>query len=125
MLVRLEKELRAARLIGRYDGEPARLAERDVLVLHEAQHVGVEPQRPLLVVDESLLACQATCIASGSLAGRHVAFVPFGEALGLPGVHIAHPLPAGLGRWADPRVVGIIAVTQGLHVRAVLFDPCP
>ena len=42
----------------------------------------------------------------------------------MPGVHIAYPLPAGLGRWADPRVVGIIAVTQGLHVRAVLFDPC-
>ncbi len=63
-------------------------------------------------------------VASGSLAGRRVAFDSFGEALGLPVVHIAYPLPAGLGRWADPRVVGTTAVTQGLHVRAVLFDPC-
>src|SRR5919202_326402 len=29
-----------------------------------------------------------------------------------------------LGRWADPRVVGNTAVTQGMHVRAVLVDPC-
>src|SRR5687768_10863835 len=58
------------------------------------------------------------------LAGRRVAFASFGEALGLPCVHIAYPFPAGLGRGADPRVIGSMAVTQGMHVRAVLFDPC-
>src|SRR6188508_787455 len=39
-------------------------------------------------------------------------------------MYIADPLPAGPGRWPDPRVVGNTAVTQGLHVRAVKFDPC-
>src|SRR4051795_4182097 len=56
--------------------------------------------------------------------GRRVAFVPSGQALRLPCVHIAYPLPAGLGRWADPRVVRTLAVTQGVHVRAVVLDPC-
>ena len=39
-------------------------------------------------------------------------------------MYVAHPFPAGLGRWADPRVVGTTAVTQGFHVRAVQVDPC-
>ena len=47
----------------------------------------------------------------------------FGELLQLPFVHVAHPFPAYLGRWADPRVADNMIVTQGLHVRAVLFDP--
>jgi pimeloyl-ACP methyl ester carboxylesterase len=59
-----------------------------------------------------------------SLAGRPVAPASLGEALGLPVVHIAHPLPAGLGRWPDPRVAGIVAVAQGVHVRPILVDPC-
>src|SRR3712207_4309883 len=42
----------------------------------------------------------------------------------LPRVHVAYPFPARLSRWADPRVVGNSAVTQGAHVRAVQFDPC-
>ena len=42
----------------------------------------------------------------------------------MPCVHAAHPFPAGLGRWADPRVAGIIGVTQGVHIRAILVDPC-
>jgi hypothetical protein len=66
----------------------------------------------------------SACVASGSLAGRPVALASLGEALELPCVHVAHPFPAMLGRWADPRVVGNTAVTQGIHVRAVLFDPC-
>ena len=37
---------------------------------------------------------------------------------------LRRPFPARLGRWADPRVVGSTAVTQGMHVRAVQFDPC-
>jgi hypothetical protein len=41
----------------------------------------------------------------------------------LPFMHPAHPVPAGCGRWADPRVPGDTGVTQGLRVRAVLFDP--
>ena len=52
------------------------------------------------------------------------AFVSFGEALGLPVVQIAYPLPAGLSRWADPRVTGNMALTQGLHVCSILVDPC-
>jgi len=62
--------------------------------------------------------------ASGSLAGRPVVLASFGELLHLPCVHVAHPFPALLGRWAEPPVVGNSAVTQGMHVRAVLFDPC-
>lgn len=62
--------------------------------------------------------------ASGSLAGRAVAPASSGEAPGLPVVHIAYPLPAGLGRRTDPRVAGNTGVTQGVHVRAILCDPC-
>ena len=39
-------------LLGRDDGQPAVLAQRDVVLLHEAEHVGVEAQGLLLVVDE-------------------------------------------------------------------------
>jgi hypothetical protein len=34
------------------------------------------------------------------------------------------PVLAERGRWADPRVAGNTGVTQGMHVRAILFDPC-
>src|SRR2546421_12876618 len=61
---------------------------------------------------------------TASLAGRPVALASLGEALELPFVHAAHPFPAGLGRWADPRVAGNMGVTQGVHVRAILVDPC-
>ncbi len=61
--------------------------------------------------------------ARGSLAGRPVALASPGEALGSPCVSVDHPFPAGLGRWADPRVVGSMAVTQSVYGRAVLFDP--
>ncbi len=61
--------------------------------------------------------------ARGSLAGRPVALASPGEALGSPCVYVAHPFPAGLGRWADPRVVGSMAVTQSVYRRAALFDP--
>src|SRR5262249_7204933 len=47
-----------------------------------------------------------------------------GELLELPCVHVAHPFPAMLGRWADSRVVANTTVTQGMHVRPILFDPC-
>jgi len=60
----------------------------------------------------------------GSLTGRPVALSSSGEALELPCVYVLHPLPAGLGRWADARVVGDTAVTQDLDVRAIQFDPC-
>src|SRR5262245_1487935 len=59
-----------------------------------------------------------------SLSGCLVTFASLGEALELPIVHIAYPLPAGLGRWADPRVIGNTAVTQGEHVRPIRLDPC-
>ena len=59
-----------------------------------------------------------------SLAGRPVAFASSGEALELPCVHVAYPFPTGLSRWADARVIGSMAVTQGLHVGSILFDPC-
>lgn len=63
-------------------------------------------------------------VASGSLAGHPVALASSGEALGLPVVDIAYPLPAGLSRWADPRVTGNMGVTQGVHVRPILVDAC-
>src|SRR5512132_3785760 len=66
----------------------------------------------------------SSCAAARSLAGRPVALASLGEALGLPVVHIAYPLPAGLSRWADPRVAGNMALTQGVHVRPILVDPC-
>src|SRR5215831_5169660 len=39
-------------------------------------------------------------------------------------MHAGQPIPAERGRWADPRVAGNTGVTQGLHVRAILVDPC-
>src|SRR6266545_7479012 len=62
--------------------------------------------------------------ASGSLAGRRVALASSGEALELPFVHARQPILAVRGRWADPRVAGSTGVTQGVHVRAILVDPC-
>ena len=50
--VRLEQQLGAVRVLRRDDGQPAGLAHRDVVLLHEPEHVGVEAQRLLLVVDE-------------------------------------------------------------------------
>src|ERR1022692_4638373 len=62
--------------------------------------------------------------AQRSLAGRRVGLASSGEAMELPFVHAAHPFPAVRGRWADPRVAGNMGVTQGVHVRPVLVDPC-
>jgi hypothetical protein len=42
----------------------------------------------------------------------------------LPFVHAGQPIFAVRGRWADPRVAGDTGVTQGVHVRAILVDPC-
>jgi hypothetical protein len=42
----------------------------------------------------------------------------------LPFMHAGQPILAVRGRWADPRVAGNTGVTQGMHVRAILFDPC-
>ena len=39
-------------------------------------------------------------------------------------MHAGHPVPAVFGRWADPRVAENMGVTQGVHVRPVLVDPC-
>ena len=61
------------------------------------------------------------CNGCGSLAGRSVALVSSGE---LPCVHTAHPVPAGLGRRANPRIAGNMGVTQGVYVRPILVDPC-
>ena len=44
------------------------------------------------------------CADSGSLSGRSAALASLGEAPELPFVHAGHPVPADLGRWADPRV---------------------
>jgi hypothetical protein len=59
-----------------------------------------------------------------SLAGRRVVLASSGEAPELPFMHAGHPLPAVLGQWADPLVAGSGGVTQGIHVRAILVDPC-
>jgi hypothetical protein len=42
----------------------------------------------------------------------------------LPFVHAGQPILAVRGRWADPRVAENIGVTQGVHVRPILIDPC-
>ena len=47
----------------------------------------------------------------------------FGELLQLPFIHAGQPILAERGRWADARVIGGMAVTQGMHVRAIQFDP--
>src|SRR5215472_3164973 len=39
-------------------------------------------------------------------------------------MHAGQPTLAERGRWADPRVAGNTGVTQGMHVRAILVDPC-
>jgi len=44
--------------------------------------------------------------------------------LELPFVHARQPILAVRGRWADPRVAGNMGVTQGVHVRPILADPC-
>jgi hypothetical protein len=68
-------------------------------------------------------AASSDVTVRGSLAGRPVALASSGEALELPCVHAGHPVPAVLGRWADPRVAGNMGVTQGVHVRPILVDP--
>ena len=40
-------------------------------------------------------------------------------------MHAGQPILAERSRWAEPRIVGNTAVTQGLHISAILFDPCP
>ena len=64
------------------------------------------------------------CVAHRSLAGRPVALASSGEALELPCVHARQPILAVRGRWADPRVAENMGVTQGVHVRPILVDPC-
>ena len=59
-----------------------------------------------------------------SLAGRSVALASSDELLELPCVHAAHPVPARHGRRPDPRIAGNMGVTQGVHVRPILVDPC-
>jgi hypothetical protein len=39
-------------------------------------------------------------------------------------VHVRQPFLAVRGRWANPRVAGNTGVTQGVHVRPILVDPC-
>src|SRR5688572_26160491 len=39
-------------------------------------------------------------------------------------MHAGQPILAERGRWADARVIGSMAVTQGMYVRAILVDPC-
>src|SRR2546423_5301108 len=58
------------------------------------------------------------------LGGRPVAHASSGEVLELPFVHAGQPIVAEGGRWADPRVAGSVGVTQGVHVRPILDDPC-
>ncbi len=45
-----------------------------------------------------------------------------GRGLELPFVYATQPIPA-ISRRADPRVAGIVAVTQGVHVRPIQLDP--
>jgi hypothetical protein len=47
-----------------------------------------------------------------------------GELLELPFSHAGQPVLAERGRRADARVIGSMAVTQGMHVRSILIEPC-
>ena len=57
------------------------------------------------------------------LAGRPVALAPSGEALELLFMHARQPILA-IRRWAEPWIIDDIGVTQGVHVRPILVDPC-
>lgn len=54
MGIGLEHELRTVLLAGRHDSDPAISPDREILPLGEAEHLRVEPQRLVLVVDEML-----------------------------------------------------------------------
>jgi hypothetical protein len=58
-----------------------------------------------------------------SLRGRPVRLSFGGELLELPFTHRGQPIRAVRRRWADARITGSMAVTQGLHVRAIQVDP--
>ena len=47
----LTRELDAIGILGRDDGQPSGLAERNLGLLHEAEHIGVERERLVLIVD--------------------------------------------------------------------------
>src|SRR6185436_18962850 len=49
--IRLERQLDIVGAVRRRDGDPAKLADRDVVLLSKAKDVRVEPQSLLLVVD--------------------------------------------------------------------------
>ena len=68
MGIRLEEQLRAVRIIGRHDCQPAMLPDRHIRLLHEAELVGVKPQRLVLVVDQH--ACQIDPHRSSLSAGH-------------------------------------------------------
>src|SRR4030095_10349923 len=85
----------------------------------------VLPAGMVTLAPKSSVATAAPLAACRASATSAAVFVSFGEALGLPVVHIAYPLPAGLSRWADPRVTGNMALTHGVHVRSILVGPCP
>ena len=53
-----------------------------------------------------------------------VALPSSGEVLSLPFMHSGQPIRAERGRRADPRVAENIGLTQGVHVRPILVDPC-
>lgn len=55
--------------------------------------------------------------------GRRVG-LRIGELLSLPFIYAGEPILAERGRWTKARVIVGMAVTQGVHVRSILFDPC-
>ena len=60
---------------GRADREPAVLAQRDLLPLLEAEHLGVEPQRLVLVLDVHVVLT-ATLIMSAPILRRTRVLTP-------------------------------------------------
>jgi len=52
MRIGLEHELDAVRILRRHHGQSAMLAHRHILLALEAEHLGVEAQRLLLVIDQ-------------------------------------------------------------------------
>jgi Natural resistance-associated macrophage protein len=73
------------------------------------------------------LVIMAACAFGGGLvrlrrAGCGGALASSGEALELPCMYATHPVVRG--RRPDPRVAENLGVTQGVHVRAILADPC-
>src|SRR5687767_15569106 len=68
--VGLEEQLGSVRIFGRNHGEPARVAERDIPLLHEPEPLRVEIERLLLIVDQHARHGDSHTASSSLLMGQ-------------------------------------------------------